>query len=92
MLRSNMPTPDAPTRLLVGGGETGTISIVEFDGSRFRIVSSYTIDGANVSWLLLRKLDHMLYAVDENTNAMHRLTVGPVPPPLYHGRDKKLTF
>ncbi|KAH8899000.1 6-phosphogluconolactonase [Thozetella sp. PMI_491] len=53
--------------LLVGGGPTGLISLVEFDGTKFTTIANNTEAGTSASWQLFRPNSTQLYAVDENS-------------------------
>jgi hypothetical protein len=64
--------------LLVGGGSTGTISAVSFDGVSFNIVGNNTIEGSAPSWLAFKE-PNLLYAVDESSNVTRVFNVGHTP-------------
>ncbi|OIW34175.1 putative isomerase YbhE, partial [Coniochaeta ligniaria NRRL 30616] len=67
-LTSRQDTAAAVSKLLIGGGPSGSVLAADFDGSSFKIVANNTIPGTSASWLLLREGTNQLYAVDENSN------------------------
>jgi 6-phosphogluconolactonase (cycloisomerase 2 family) len=67
-LNERQDTVAAVSKLLIGGGPSGTIAAADFDGSTFKIVANNTIAGTSPSWLLFREGTNLLYAVDENSN------------------------
>lgn len=64
----------AVSKLLIGGGPSGSILAADFDGSTFTIVANNTIPGTSASWLLFRDGTNHLYAVDENSNTTRLFT------------------
>lgn len=64
----------ASAKLFIGGGPPGTISVADFDGKSFKVVTKNTIQGSSPSWLLFKE-PNVLYAVDENTNTTRTFSV-----------------
>lgn len=67
-LEQRQDNVDAVAKILIGGGPSGTVAAVDFDGATFKIVANNTIVGTSASWLLFREGTNLLYAVDENSN------------------------
>lgn len=67
-LTSRQDTAAAVSKLLIGGGPSGSVLAADFDGSSFKIVANNTIAGTSASWLLFKEGTNQLYAVDENSN------------------------
>jgi 6-phosphogluconolactonase (cycloisomerase 2 family) len=67
-LTTHQDTATAVSKLLIGGGPSGSVLAADFDGSSFKIVANNTIAGTSASWLLFKEGTNQLYAVDENSN------------------------
>lgn len=67
-LTARQDTAAAVSKLLIGGGPSGSVLAADFDGSSFKIVANNTIAGTSASWLLFKEGTNQLYVVDENSN------------------------
>jgi 6-phosphogluconolactonase (cycloisomerase 2 family) len=73
-LTSRQDAVAAVSKLLIGGGPSGSVLAADFDGTSFKIVANNTIAGTSASWLLFKQGTNHLYAVDENSNTTRLFT------------------
>ncbi|KAJ9144764.1 Carboxy-cis,cis-muconate cyclase [Coniochaeta hoffmannii] len=76
-LTSRQDTITAVSKLLIGGGPSGSVLAADFDGTTFKIVANNTIAGSSASWLLFKEGTNRLYAVDESSNSTRLFTFDP---------------
>jgi hypothetical protein len=74
--RQNNSAADGAKKLFVGGGPSGLIAAVDFDGASFNIGANDTTAGTSASWMAFKE-PNLLYAVDENSNDTRLFNVRP---------------
>ncbi|PSR77803.1 Lactonase, 7-bladed beta-propeller-domain-containing protein [Coniella lustricola] len=58
-------------KVLIGGGQTGTVTVAEFDGTAFEIVAQHVIAGSAPNWMVAKASGRaLLFVNDENGDAV----------------------